>query len=241
MSYTLYFSPDSANLVIRMALEELGIDYDDQRVPRKRSERTAEFFALNPRGLLPVLIDHDTGAPVFETGAILLYLADKHGRLAPPPADLEARSACLRWLFMLSNTLHADLAISFYAERYANSPEDGAKVRSAATQRAIGHLELLDRQIAETGADWFLPSGLSVCDFYLGCCVRWGQIYPSVRGATAHIDVKAFPALLALLGRMETLPSVQAALQKEGIEGPAFVNPRSPLPVRVPDGVGAVS
>ncbi|MEM8812623.1 MAG: glutathione S-transferase family protein, partial [Pseudomonadota bacterium] len=173
MSYTLYFSPDSANLVVRMVLEELGAGYEDRQVPRKRSERPAEFFRLNPRGLLPVLIDHETDAPVFETAAILLYLADKHGALAPRPSALEARGTCLRWLFMLSNTLHADLQVTFYAERYANSEEESRLVRAAATDRVIGHLTMLDRVIEETGGEWLLPSGLSICDFYLACCVRW--------------------------------------------------------------------
>lgn len=243
MSYTLYFSPDSANLVVRMVLEELHVDYDDTTIARKRSERSDAFFALNPRGLLPVLVDHSASEPVAvaETGAILLYLADKHSSLAPKPTELEARAACLKWLFMLSNTLHADLAITFYAERYANSDEDCARVRKAASLRVMGHLDLLNRWIAETDCDWFLPSGLSICDFYLGCCVRWAQIYPSVGEVAARADVMSFSALAELLSRAERLQSVQTALDKEGIQGRAFVEPVSPLPVRVPDGIGAVS
>lgn len=241
MSYTLYFSPDSANLVVRMVLEELQVDYDDKAAPRKRSERPADFFALNPRGLLPVLVDHDTSVPVFETGAILLYLADKHGGLAPKPTALETRAPCLQWLFMLSNTLHADLAVTFYAERYANSEDDSERVRAAASQRVLGHLDLLNRRIEEADTEWFLPSGLSICDFYLGCCVRWAQIYPSVGGVATHADIESFSGLVGLLRRAEQLPSVQTALQKEGIQGRAFVEPISPLPVRVPDGVGALS
>lgn len=241
MSYTLYFSPDSANLVIRMVLEQLQVEYDDKAMARKRSERPDEFFALNPRGLLPVLVDHDAGASVAETGAILLYLADKHLDLAPKPTELEARALCLKWLFVLSNTLHADLAVTFYAERYANSDEDCARVRKAASQRVMGHLDLLNGWIAETDCEWFLPSGLSICDFYLGCCVRWAQIYPSVGEVATRAHLMSFSALSDLLGRAERLPSVQTALDKEGIIGRAFVEPVSPLPVRVPDDIGAAS
>ncbi len=241
MSYTLYFSPDSANLVIRMVLEELCVDYDEEEVARKRSERSAAFFALNPRGLLPILVDHETGSSVFETGAILLYLADKHCDLAPEPRALQARAACLRWLFMLSNTLHADLAITFYSERYVSRLEEGRRVRAAATQRVIDHLELLNRHIEETAAECFLSSGLSICDFYLGCCVRWAQLYPAEGAAVTSTNIMSFSSLARLLRRLEQRPSVQRALEKEGIRGSAFVKPVSPLPPRVPDDVGTVS
>lgn len=69
MPYTLFYNPDSANLVIRFALEELGVAYDDRLVPGRRTGRDAAFHKLNPTGLLPVLVDHDTGAPIAETAA----------------------------------------------------------------------------------------------------------------------------------------------------------------------------
>ena len=76
MTYKIYYSPDSANLVIRMVLEEMGLPYQSEEVQRKRVSRDDSFFRLNPRGLLPVLIDVKEDDAVFETAAILLYLAD---------------------------------------------------------------------------------------------------------------------------------------------------------------------
>ena len=98
MTYTLYYSPDSANLVIRMVLEELRLDYQGHEVPRKRTDRDEGSLRLNPRGLLPVLIDDDINTALFETAAILLYLADKHGALAPKPSGHAARGEMLKWL-----------------------------------------------------------------------------------------------------------------------------------------------
>ena len=238
MSYTLYYSPDSANLVVRMVLEELQQDYQAEEVPRKRTDRTVNFFALNPRGLLPVLVDHETGGSVFETGAVTLYLADKHNSLVPAPSSPDDRGDCLKWLFMISNTLHADLAMTFYAERYADSDENAQRVRDVSAGRVSGHFALLDEVIAKSQSEWFLPTGLSICDFYLGCCVRWAQIYPSVQSTPTCDDVKGFPALTALLRRVEQRESVKTALTKEGITGTAFIDPVSPLPVRVPDSFG---
>ena len=230
MTYSLYYSPDSANIVIRMALEELGVEYDSLEVPSSRSERSASFFSMNPRGLLPVLVDYQTEATVFETGAALLYLADKHRKLAPSPDEHAARAECLKWLFMFSNTLHADLARNFYPERHADGPEVARSVKFISEKRVASHFKLLDRHIADSNAEWFLPSGLSICDFYLGCCARWAQLYPEDDPALTSAEIKAYTALTALLRRTEGLESVKTALEKEGISGPAFVDPVKTTP-----------
>jgi len=84
-------------------LEEVGADY--RRVPLdilKGEQFTPEFLAISPNNKVPAIVDHapaDGGAPIsiMESGAILLYLAEKHGRFLP--ADLRRRTAALEWLF----------------------------------------------------------------------------------------------------------------------------------------------
>ncbi len=239
MPYTLYFSPDSANIVVRMALEEMGLAYRDREVPRKRVDRDDAFMRLNPRGLLPVLIDEDEDFALFETGAILLYLADKHGQLAPPATEPKARGTFLKWLFMLSNTLHADLAIRFYPERYVVEDGEIDQLLLATRKRVHGHLQMIDDIIASHGGDWFLESGHSVCDIYLGCCVRWAQIYPVGDEAIDSAEVKAFANLTRLLGNLQERPSVERALAREGIAGNAFIDVTTHLPARKRDTIGA--
>jgi glutathione S-transferase len=239
MSYTLYYNPDSANLVIRMVLEEMGLAYEDRLVPRKRVDRDSDFLRLNPRGLLPVLIDEQEDIALFETGAILLYLADKHGGLAPRPTDHGTRGPFLKWLFMLSNTLHADLRIRFYAERFVCRDEDMAPLLLATKQRVRRHFELIDRATGEHDGDWFLEGGLSVCDFYLGCCVRWAQMYPAEDIAIEGEDVAALPQLSSTLRKLQMRSSVQRALAREGIEGNAFVDVKRHLSARISDEVGS--
>ena len=238
MSYTLYYSPDSANLVARMVLEELKLDYQAFEVPRKRSDRSAEFFALNPRGLLPVLVDHETDAPVAETGAVALYLADKHGGLAPSSGSAAARGAFLKWLFMIANTLHADLAMCFYPQRYADTAENAERVKAVSTERVHSHFQLLNEAIETSSSDWFLSSGLSICDFYLGCCFRWSQLYPAEQPTASAADLARYPALVDLLSRLAERVPVKVAAEKEGIVGPVFLAPTSPLPMRTPDEAG---
>lgn len=240
MPYTLYFNPDSANMVIRMVLEEMGLVYEDRQVPRKRVDRDEGFLHLNPRGLLPVLIDDEEDIALFETGAILLYLADKHGSLAPSANAHRARGTYLKWLFMLSNTVHADLNIRFYPERYVNRDEEIDPLLLAAQKRMHGHFQLIDRVLGEHEGDWFLEEGLSVCDFYLGCCVRWAQMYPVGDQAIEVEEVKNFTNLAATLCKLQDRPSVQQALAREGIGGNAFVDVRTHLPARVRDKIGTV-
>lgn len=245
MSYLLYYSPDSANLVIRMILEELGAHYDDSEVPRRRSERDATFLRLNPRGLLPVLIDKANDTVLFETGAIALYLADRHGALAPSPQaaghrEAQARANCLKWLFMLSNTLHADLRLCFYSERFVTQSSEIAPLRAAAAKRIQGHLALLEEMLGEHRGDHLLPWGLSVCDFYLGCCLRWSQLYPAEQAPMSAGEVERFPNLVRLLTALQQRPAVVRALTREDISGRAFIAPTARLPARVPDTAGAL-
>ena len=100
-SLRLHYAPDNASLCVRLALAELGVDYQTVLVDRAtRAQKSPDYLALNPNGLIPVLGTPD--GPLFETGAILLWLADTYGELLPQP-----RGHSLKWLFWLSNTLHA--------------------------------------------------------------------------------------------------------------------------------------
>jgi len=90
---------------ITMFLEEAGLDY--RIIPVNIStgaQFTPEFLAIAPNNRIPAIVDHAPtggGAPVslFESGAILLYLADKIGRFVPPPSDVRGRAEALQWLF----------------------------------------------------------------------------------------------------------------------------------------------
>jgi len=225
----LHGSPDSANLVIRIALEELGLRFAPVRVDRARGEhKTPEYLKLNPQGLIPVLEDGEV--VLFETGAILLHLADRTGRLGPdgPAADdPQARAAFLKWLFYLSNTLHADLRVGFYSDRYV-AAEHVPALRDGLAARLKGHLAMLEGVLAPTG--WLVAATPTLADFYLAVCLRWAQIYPSGRPLLAGIA--GFPRLEALLQVVEARPATRRACAAEAIPGRPFTEPEPPdLPV----------
>jgi glutathione S-transferase len=221
-TYRLHGSPDSANYVVRMVLEELGQPYDYVPVDRLTSQqKSADYRRLNPQGLIPVLEVPGQDAPMFETAAILLFLADRHGALVPEPSS-PARGRFLKWLFFISNTLHSDLRISFRVNRYLPDESRHALFSETLTKRIAASFGHLDEEIAANGGPYLLGNELTCADFYLAACARWAQIYPS----TATWNLEKTPHLLTLLRRLETRPAVETASRKELIEGAAFTDPK---------------
>lgn len=224
MSLRLHWSPDSANLPIRIALEMFELPFQAVRVNRAAGEHQADQYRrLNPQGLLPVLEDNDV--VLFETGAILWHLVEKTGRLGPDgpdAADPQHRAQALRWLFYLSNTLHADLRAAFYTDRYVANPADIPRLRAGLARRISDHCALLERQLS----GGLLGPTLTVIDVYLGACLRWAQIYPA--GGRMVSDLSRWPRLSALLAHIEDHPAAQTAFRAEAIDAKAFTAPRPP-------------
>lgn len=221
MSYVLYSYPDCASHVVRMALEELGAPYRDEIVDMGAgAHRSAEFRRINPRAMVPVLAHETSGAVLSETGAILTYLADWSGRLAPLQTNLPARAVFLQRLYFLSNTLHADAQIQYYTERYVGADLADA-ARPAVHARMRGHFAMLEATLAEHGGPWLLGDDLSMCDFYLGGCARWSLIAP--REAPLEPGaVTGHPHLNALLERLEARQSVVRAFDAEDTPHSAY-------------------
>jgi len=100
--FDLYTAATPNGHKISIALEELGLPYTVHPINLFAGEqKQPAFLAMNPNGRIPVLVDRDPGGDrgdftVFESGAILIYLAEKTGRLMP--TDLEGRSVVLQWL-----------------------------------------------------------------------------------------------------------------------------------------------
>lgn len=225
--YVLHYAPDNASLIIRLALEELGLPYRTALVDRRlRAQDSAAYRALNPTGLIPTLETPD--GPISETGAILLWLADRHGdrhggALFPAP-EAQGRAAALKWLFFLSNTAHADLRQVFYPELYVT---DAGRAGHAALIRArmIRHFGLLEQAMADTPPLFAPPSILAL---YLAAFLRWSRLYPA--GGCDWLDPAAFPNLMAMAAALEARPSVAALCAAEGMAARPFTAPCLPDP-----------
>jgi glutathione S-transferase len=204
MTYVLHYAPDNASLIIRLALEELGLPYRTQLVARAaRAQDSASYRALNPAGRIPVL-ETDEG-PLFETAAILVWLGGRHPGFLPV--------AQLPWVMMLSNDVQTPLRFAFYPERFAPGAE--AALKEAMRGQILRSLGLLEqaRVFGEVGA----------LECYLGPLLRWCALYP-VDGS-GWFDLSAFPRLRAIAEMMEERASVRAAIAAEGLGARPFTGP----------------
>jgi glutathione S-transferase len=221
--YVLHYAPDNASLAVRLALEERGVPYRTALVDRaEQAQQGAAYRAVAPTGLIPALdTPHGT---IFETGAILLWLADRHGGLAPAP-DAPARGDFLKWFFLTANTLHPDLRALFYPLLYAGGDREGH--RSLTEGRVLRSLALIDAALAPA-PDWCRPGAPGALGCYLAPLVRWLALYP--RANPMKPDLAAYPALLSVLSDLERRPSARRAAEAEGLGPSPFTAPTYPAP-----------
>lgn len=155
------------------ALDELGLDFsrEDWGLPL-RDPKVPEFLALNPNGQVPVLVEN--GFVLWESNAILIYLAEREGQLLP--GQLEARAQALQWLIWQTSELNPPWGYAVNALiRKTPGYDDPAKIADSMT-RWGAKMDLLEAQLAksETG---FVAGEFSIADIALGLSVhRWMSI-----------------------------------------------------------------
>lgn len=211
----LHFAPSTAAMVPHILLEEIGVPYERVRVDKQNGgHKTPAYLALNPNGLIPVLLDGDL--VLYETAAICLHLSDTHPRAAlMPPMDTRDRAHAYKWLMWLTNTLQATLIVYFYPERWADTghTEVAAEVQRNAQARVGPLLDQLDAEIELRGGPWFMGEQFTLLDAYVFTLCRWTRHFPS---APARDRKHLGPYLQRMLAR----PSVQRVLVNEGLSEP---------------------
>lgn len=166
----LHFSPTPNGLKIRLFLEETGLDYRIVPIRLSAGEQFAPaFLAISPNSKIPVIVDHaprDSTGPisVFESGAILLYLAEKTGRLLPE--DGRARLEALQWLFWQVSGLGPTAGQAGYFRVYAPKPVPEAIERYTRELRRL--YAVLDRRLE--GRAYLAGEAYSIADI---ACYPW--------------------------------------------------------------------
>lgn len=201
---TLYSKATSNGRKASIMLEESGLSYKVRPMALERKEQKEEWFlALNPNGRIPCITDDDGpgGKPVtvFESGAILMYLAEKSGRLIP--ADPIARIEVLKWLFFASgHVTHTGLCVHWQVRNRDTGKEHAhLKQWQEENDRVYGVLEraLSDRD--------YLAGDYSIADI---------AAYPWVhRWQFQEIDLANYPNVAAWLDRIAARPAVHRGLQ----------------------------
>ncbi|MBR0673096.1 glutathione S-transferase family protein [Neoroseomonas soli] len=158
-----------------------------------------EFLALNPNGLVPVLVD-DSG-PLWESNTICRYLADRHGRADLLPAPSRARALVEQWMDWQATDLNTSWRQVFMARVRGDAAfADPALV--AAGERAWNrNMGILDRRLAETGGH-VAGEGFTLADIVLGLSVNRWLMTP--------MDRPALPAVSAYAERLRARPGALA-------------------------------
>lgn len=156
---TLYTAPTPNGWKVSIALEEMGLPYEVRPVDLRRMEqKEAWFLRINPNGRIPAIVDREEGDfAVFESGAILVYLAEKSGRFLP--RDRQGRSRVLQWLMFQMGGLGPMQGQANVFYRYAPEKIPFAIERYQRETRRL--YEVLDRRLAESE---YLAGDYSIAD-----------------------------------------------------------------------------
>lgn len=222
--YVLHGVADWGSQVVHMALAELGVPFRFQALDHGAGDFDAPAFrAMNPFGRVPVLETPD--GPMFETAAILLYLDERHGGLAPRERGAD-RAKFLIWFIFVTNSLHPTAMTLLHPERPAGEAHqrDVARVAHGALR---DQLAALDRVAAE-GVWWLSPDRPSILSLYVVMLMRWIKAFPAY--ADHAIAAQAFPALYRMAQGLELRPAIRAVLEAEGLAGPVFSDPACETP-----------
>ena len=213
----LHSFPTPNGWKVSIALEELELPYRFVPVNIARGEQfEPAFLAISPNNRVPAIVDHDPpggGEPisVFESGAILLYLAEKTGRLLP--TDLRRRVAATEWLMWQMGGLGPMLGQHGHFKVYAPEPIPYAQERYANEARRL--YRILNGRLA--GRD-FLADEYSVADI---ACFGWVKLHEM-----HEIPLAEYPEVARWFEKLDARPAVQRGLAAgaEQLSGPRVMD-----------------
>jgi GST-like protein len=200
----LLTAPTPNGWKVSIMLEECGLPYRVRRIDIGKGEQFApDFLAVSPNNRIPAIIDHaPTGGgdpvPVFETGAILLYLAEKTGQFLP--ADLRGRKQAMEWLFWQVGGLGPMLGQHGHFKLYA--PERITYATTRYRNEALRLYGVLDRQLARSAH--VAGEAYSIADM---ACFPWVQTWKA-----QEIPLSDFPALGAWYERLKQRPALRRGM-----------------------------
>lgn len=168
----LYSLPTPNGVKVGIALEEMGIPYEGHRLSFADNDQfTAEFLALNPNNKIPAILDPDGpgGQPLalFESGAILIYLAEKSGKFLSP--DPIARMHTLQWLMWQMGGLGPMFGQLGFFHKFAGKEIEDRRPHERYRAESARLLAVLDGQLE--GRDWIVGD-YSIADMAVGPWVR---------------------------------------------------------------------
>jgi GST-like protein len=206
----LYSVPTPNGVKVSIMLEETGIPYEPHFVDIGKNESwTPEFLSLNPNGKIPAIID--PGGPggrplgLFESGAILVYLAEKTGRFLPE--DPVRRYETLQWVFFQMAAVGPMFGQLGFFHKFAGREIEDKRPLKRYADESKRLLEVLEGRLE--GADWIMPTGYSIADIAL---LGWVRNLVGFYDAGALVDYASLRRVPAWLDRCLARPAVQRGL-----------------------------
>ncbi|EPX77232.1 glutathione S-transferase family protein [Litoreibacter arenae] len=204
----LYSFPTPNGVKISIALEELGLPYEAHKVTLSDEDvKSDAFLSLNPNNKIPAIIDPDgpDGQPLglFESGAILLYLAEKTGKLAGRNAAEKARVT--QWLMFQMGGLGPMLGQLGFFYKFAGSEWDDKRPQQRYIDEAKRLLAVLEKEL--DGREW-IAGDYSIADIAIAPWLRSLDFY----GAREVVGWADHKNLVAYLDRFLERPAVQVGL-----------------------------
>ena len=194
-----YFNLSPNPLKVVLALEEMGLPHEPVPVDTRKGDQFApDYVALNPNGKVPALTDGDT--TVFDSNAILLYLAEKTGRFGPSGGPRE-RAEFLSWLMFVATGVGPFSGQAVHFKHFAPEPVPYANTRYQ--YEADRHYTIVDRRLAER--PYLAGEAYTVADMALW---GWARMVPFILGDDAWAK---FPNVKRHLDEISARPAAQRA------------------------------
>ncbi|HXG20326.1 MAG TPA: glutathione S-transferase N-terminal domain-containing protein [Methylomirabilota bacterium] len=180
-----------------IALEELGLPYTVRPIALTKNEQKEEWFLkINPNGRIPAIIDHDSGDfPVFESGAILIYLAEKTGKLMP--RDEKGRSRVIQWLMFQMGGIGPMMGQANVFFRYAPEKIPYAIERYQRECRRL--FEVLERQLQKH--EYLANDNYSIADI-----ANWSWVHTY---KWSGVSIDGLPNLQRWIDAIRARPAVE--------------------------------
>ena len=207
----LYSLPTPNGVKASIMLEEIGLPYEPHLVDISKNESfTPEFLSLNPNGKIPAIIDPDGpgGKPLglFESGAILVYLADKTGKLIP--ADPAARYETLAWVMWQMGGIGPMFGQLGFFHRFAGREYEDKRPLKRYVDESKRLLGVLETRLG--GRAWIMGEDFTIADV---ATLGWVRNLIGFYEARELVAFDAFPRVGAWLERGLARPAVQRGLE----------------------------
>jgi GST-like protein len=206
----LYSLPTPNGVKVSILLEELGLAYEPHLVDIGKNETwTPDYLSLNPNGKIPAIIDPDGPGgqplPLFESGAILVYLAEKSGRFLP--ADPAARYETLQWVFFQMAAIGPMFGQVGFFHKFAGREFEDKRPRDRYVAESRRLLGVLEGRLE--GRDWIMGEDYTIADI---ASLGWVRNLIGFYEAGDLVGFADFPRVAAWLERGLARPAVQRGL-----------------------------